>query len=125
MKSNRGLRGRFATEVIFPQLDPDQCIQYLGQLIGDMGITIRDKFEPPAEKKDKVYRLLKKLSATRDWSNGRDIETLAKIVVGEVFRKEGKRGRKSARLQVSTDELIGFLQEMLRGRLAGELLDRD
>ncbi|KAK3346462.1 P-loop containing nucleoside triphosphate hydrolase protein [Lasiosphaeria hispida] len=71
MKSNRGLQGRFATE-----------------LIGKLDITIFDKREPGDEEKEKVYRLIRKLGATRDWSNGRDIETLANIVIGKVFHKE-------------------------------------
>lgn len=125
MKSNRGLRGRFATEVVFPQLSPRQCISFLGQLVGKMDIVIRDRVPPTAEEKDKVNRLFKKLSATRDWSNGRDIESLADLIVGEVFRKEGMKQKASARLQVSTAELITFLQQMLRSRLAGELHDRD
>ena len=125
MKSNRGLRGRFATEVIFPQLSPAQCLLFLGQLLGKMDITIRDRTAPSSEDKSKVQRLLAKLSATRDWSNGRDIETLSQKIIGEVFMMEGRKGRKSARLQVSTRELIMFLQDMLRARLAGELQDRE
>ncbi|XP_044722238.1 ATPase family associated with various cellular activities (AAA) domain-containing protein [Hirsutella rhossiliensis] len=94
IKSNRGLRGRFARDIVFPQLTPVQCMKFLGQLIGKEGIIIRDKPPPSTDKKDKVHRLIKKLGATRDWSNGRDIETLAKSVVGE---------------------------DMLRCRLAGEM----
>ncbi|KAK0666600.1 P-loop containing nucleoside triphosphate hydrolase protein [Cercophora samala] len=125
MRSNRGLRSRFTAEVLFPQLTPKQALQYLGQLIGKMGITIFDARAPSDEEKKKVYRLIKKLSETRDWSNGRDIETLASMVVRGVYRQEGKQGRKSDRLIVSTQGLISHLQDMLRTRLAGELVDRD
>ncbi|KAK0715383.1 P-loop containing nucleoside triphosphate hydrolase protein [Lasiosphaeris hirsuta] len=125
MKSNRGLRGRFATEVIFPELSPKQSLKYLGQLIGKMGIIIADKQVPGEKEKEKVYRLIRKLGATRDWSNGRDIETLANTVIGKVFRREGKQGKKSDRLTVSTDELVSYLKDMLRARLAGELVDRE
>lgn len=125
MKSNRGLRGRFATEVIFSQLNSQQCLLFLGQLVGKMDIVIRDKTVPRPEVKEKVHRLFNKLSTTRDWSNGRDIETLSQLVIGEVFRKEGSKQTKSHRLQISTDELVVFLQDMLRARLAGELQDRD
>ncbi|PKS07997.1 hypothetical protein jhhlp_006609 [Lomentospora prolificans] len=125
MKSNRGLRGRFSTEVVFPQLTPAQCLLFLGQLLAKMDIAIRDRTAPSPEEKAKVQRLLAKLSATRDWANGRDIETLSRKIVGEVYMSEGRKGRKSTRLQVSTREMIVFLQDMLRARLAGELQDRE
>ncbi|KAF4465449.1 Stage V sporulation K [Fusarium albosuccineum] len=124
LMSNRGLRGRFATEVVFPKLTPDQCIQYLEQLVGKMDVKIEDRRETSSDKKDKVYRLFQSLSDTRGWSNGRDVETLARIVIGDVFQKEGRKGNRSAHLQVSTDELIDSLRAMLRSRLAGELLSR-
>ncbi|KAF5011132.1 hypothetical protein FDECE_2740 [Fusarium decemcellulare] len=124
LMSNRGLRGRFATEVVFPKLTPDQCIQYLEQLVGKMDVKIEDRRETSSDKKDKVYRLFQSLSDTRGWSNGRDVETLAKIVIGDVFQKEGRKGNRSTHLQVSTDELIDSLRAMLRSRLAGELLSR-
>ncbi|KAK4445739.1 stage V sporulation K [Podospora aff. communis PSN243] len=125
MKSNRGLRGRFTAEVIFPQLTPKQSIKYLGELIGKMGITIWDKVTPAEEEKEKVYKLIRKLGGTRDWSNGRDIETLANTIIGKVFQKEGEKGEKSDRLRVSTQEFIEYLKEMYRARLAGELIDRE
>lgn len=125
MKANRGLHSRFATEVVFPQLTPGQCIKFLGQLIGQMGVAIRDREDPDPRQKEKVLRVMGKLIATRDWSNGRDIETLAAEMVGEVYCREGRRGQKSARLQVSTEELLGFLLDMLKRRRAGELVDEE
>ncbi|KAI1120643.1 P-loop containing nucleoside triphosphate hydrolase protein [Nemania abortiva] len=117
MMSNRGLRGRFATEIIFPALNPEQSILLLERLIGGMGIAIRDETVPIMEKNSKVYGLLEKLSATRNWANARDIETLANTVVGEVFRQEARKGKKSSRLQVSTDQLILLLEGMLESRV--------
>ncbi|TLD22749.1 hypothetical protein PspLS_07611 [Pyricularia sp. CBS 133598] len=125
MKANRGLHSRFATEVVFPQLTPGQCIKFLGQLLGQMGVSIRDREDPDPRQKEKVLRVMGKLIATRDWSNGRDIETLAAEMVGEVYCREGRNGKKSARLQVSTEELVKFLLEMLKGRRAGELVDEE
>jgi hypothetical protein len=121
LRSNRGLKSRFATEINFPLLTPNQCLKFLGNLVGKMGITIRDRTEPTPKEKAKVQRLFEKLSATKSWGNGRDVETLAQSIIGEVYRREGQRGTKSKRLQISTKELIVFLQDMLRERLAGEM----
>lgn len=125
MKSNRGLRGRFTAEVNFPKLSPKDSLQYLGELVGKMGITIFDRKGIDEKQKAKVYRLVGKLSGTRDWSNGRDIETLANTVIGKVYREEGKKGMKSERLILSTKDFIIYLQDMLRARLGGELIDRE
>lgn len=92
MQSNRGLHGRFARDVVFPRITPTQCMKLLGQLIGKMDIVIRNRPRPGTDKRDKVRRLMRKLSATKNWANGRNIETLTSRVVGEVFRKEGRRG---------------------------------
>ncbi|KAI0097492.1 P-loop containing nucleoside triphosphate hydrolase protein [Nemania sp. FL0031] len=122
MRSNRGLRGRFATEIIFPSLTSDQCILLLERLIGRIGIMIQDRADVITEKNNnKVYSLLEKLRATQNWANARDIGTLANTAIGEVFREEGRRGRKSSGLQVSVDQLILLLQEMLESRVGGRL----
>jgi hypothetical protein len=54
-----------------------------------------------------------------------DIETLANTIIGKVFHKDGRQGRKSDRLTVSTQEFITYVQDMLRNRLAGELIDQE
>ncbi|TLS29474.1 hypothetical protein PpBr36_00181 [Pyricularia pennisetigena] len=94
-KCHRGLRTRFS---------PDEAFEF-------------PDYDPP--------ELIKMVEAKLTSPNGRDIETLAAEIVGEVYCREGRRGQKYARLQVSTKELLEFLKRMLKGRRAGELVDEE
>jgi SpoVK/Ycf46/Vps4 family AAA+-type ATPase len=120
MDGNPGLRGRFATHLVFPHMQPKHCLYHLMQEIGKLNIEIRDEDDPGDEKSKKVYKLFSRLSATKHWANGRDVESLARTVIAHVFRKQGRAAKKdraaSRPLTISTDELIQFLQDMLRER---------
>lgn len=123
MRSNPGLRSRFPTHVVFPCLQPQQCMQLLRQELSKLAIDITGGHCDPidVEKWKKIYRILAKLSVTKGWANGRDIETLAKRIIAHVFIKAATLSQASAaegqaQLTISTDELIKSLQDMLRQR---------
>lgn len=114
---NPGLRSRFPTRLAFPHMSPQVCLEHLSNKVRQQKIQIL----LPDEASDggrKIYRLLSKLSGTKGWANGRDIETLARSIVGAVYMREGRLGKTegSGPLTVATDELIVHLQEMLKER---------
>lgn len=120
MRSNPGLRSRFPTRVLFPPMDSGQALAHLKSQLAkvDIGLDVPDAVRPGDERWKKVHRLLTKLGATRGWASGRDIETLAKTIVGRVFIGVGQAEEvaEPGPLAVSTEELIKFLQNMLRER---------
>ncbi len=91
MRANPGLRSRFPTHVTFPPMEPKSCLLLLKQQLGKVGIDIEIKVpdgnKPPNfdDKWKKIYRILAKLSVTRGWASGRDIETLARTMIAHVF----------------------------------------
>jgi uncharacterized protein YggU (UPF0235/DUF167 family) len=102
-------------------MEPQQCVQHLKQELGKLKIEITGgNFGPKdVENWDNVHRMLTKLSATKGWANGRDIETLAKTLIAHVFVKAGttnQAGAKKVQLTISLDELIEYLQYLLRER---------
>jgi len=120
LRSNQGLRSRFPTHVTFPHMEPQSCLLLLKQQLSKLKIQIEipSHLNPGDEKWKKIYRLIVKLSVTKGWANGRDIETLAKNIIAYVFMKVGKIGgdEEVGTLAVSVDELVNFLKDMLRSR---------
>lgn len=121
MRSNQGLRGRFPTEVIFHHMQPEQCLKHLKEEILKVKVEIWDKSDPGEEKRKKVLRLFYKLSTTKSWSNGRDVETLARTIIRHVFDNEATEETTTQPLTISTDRLIKFLQDLLRERKRAEI----
>ncbi|KAH8667124.1 P-loop containing nucleoside triphosphate hydrolase protein [Ilyonectria robusta] len=124
MRVNPGLRGRFPTDIMFRPMTPQQCKEYLTNLIHEDGIFIRDKDEE--DEKDALL-LFHKLALTPDWSNARDIKTLAGIVVSEVYRRDPEDLKVEdspptevgydARFSITTKDLVMCLDSMLRQRV--------
>lgn len=121
LKCNAGLRGRFATEIVFPPMSPARSRELLLSLLRKEEIELRDPVDPGTGEKDRVLRLLHQLGLTPGWSNGRDIKTLAATITGSVYRNaslEDVHGDDTEKFSISTAELNGFLKDMLRQRTA-------
>ncbi|EPE32899.1 P-loop containing nucleoside triphosphate hydrolase [Glarea lozoyensis ATCC 20868] len=112
LRVNRGLASRFATEISFEVMPPGQCLSLLRQRVGELGVRIG---EMDGREKGVVRGLFRELAGTPSWANGRDIETLGKIVVGFAFKREAERGA-AGDLVVGWEELVGIMREMLRER---------
>lgn len=126
MRKNEGLRGRFATDVVFPPMDPPRMDQLLRKRLWKEDIEVRDAPDTPC-KRAKTLGLFGQLSATPGWSNDRDIQTLAGMITGNVYEfatPEGLYGKdEEGLLKVSTAEVNGFLEGMLQERKrAGEVV---
>jgi SpoVK/Ycf46/Vps4 family AAA+-type ATPase len=124
MQVNAGLRGRFATEIVFPPMSASRSKEHLLNLLRKEEIEVKDTVDPGEDEKEKVLRLLHKLGMTAGWSNGRDIKTLASVITGSVYKDatpeeleaEGEGGG-LAMFRISTAQLNGFLKDMLRQRI--------
>ncbi|KAK5655532.1 hypothetical protein OQA88_5463 [Cercophora sp. LCS_1] len=125
MQVNAGLRGRFATEIVFPPMDASRSRVHLFNLLQKSDIKVFDEFEPSREEKEKVLRLFDKLSMTSGWSNARDVKTLAAQITAQVYRnrpedgEEGEGVDRDAKFTISTRDLVEFLKDMLRQRIKG------
>jgi SpoVK/Ycf46/Vps4 family AAA+-type ATPase len=115
MSTNEGLRGRFS-ELQFPNMRPRDCLRLLQRKLDEKKVKILD----PSKKSrkmalDKVINLFKKLSKTEAWANARDVETLSKRIIRQVFLREdlpvdGKP------LTVTLEEIAANLKQLLRER---------
>ncbi|KAL2257139.1 hypothetical protein VTK26DRAFT_605 [Humicola hyalothermophila] len=131
MRVNPGLRGRFATEVVFPPMSPARMREHLVNLLRKEDIEVWDgegsEADPQVEeKRQRLLRGLRKLSATSGWSNGRDIKTLADVITGSVYKNadlDDGNGDGAGMFRVSTAELCKFVQNMLMERMGSSAMD--
>jgi hypothetical protein len=115
---NRGLASRFATEIVFHHMSPEHCLVLLQQSIGRLGIQIPDLDGGPLgeARRTAVVQLFANLTTTASWGNGRDVETLAKRVIGHVFKACASKGTKAGHLAISFQELVPIMRHMLEER---------
>ena len=120
MRINPGLRSRFPEDITFPSLDPRMCMQHLKKEIRKMGIKIVNPGELGEEYLAKVHKIFEELSLTPGWASGRDVQTLAKAIIGNVFMREGKREKKDrpGSLWTSMYEIVIAQEDMLGERTA-------
>ncbi|KAI1498334.1 P-loop containing nucleoside triphosphate hydrolase protein [Biscogniauxia marginata] len=115
MKTNAGLRGRFATEINFPPLGPLHSLNHFCNLLRKQEIGVHDEAEPDRKELETVLRLFWKLSMTEGWSNARDVKTLADTVTAKVYGSMEGVGKEE--FTITFSDLIKVLKEMLRQRI--------
>ncbi|OJI82018.1 hypothetical protein ASPTUDRAFT_750143 [Aspergillus tubingensis CBS 134.48] len=111
---NTGLRSRFPTDIVFPSMSPAHCLEYLEVQLGKLQIRV-DRSPTMSEWEDSTVRdLFAQLQKTRSWANARDVETLARNIVFEVYKSQ--RGTSDSDLSVSMDDIMNCLDDMLDQR---------
>lgn len=120
LQTNPGLRSRFPTHIEFRNMKAEHCLQHLSQTLAKMGIRmktgLRDGASDPI--RDSVLAAFMQLALTKGWANGRDVETLAKRIIGHVFIKAGEAtgDTDSGELTVSYEDLQQFCNTMIQER---------
>lgn len=117
LQTNPGLRSRFPTHIEFKNMKGEHCLQHLSQTLAKMGIKVQQSLMdgPHNASRENILATFMQLGLTKGWANGRDVETLAKRLIGHVFVRAGEaRGESDAgELTVSYEDLQRFCNEML------------
>ena len=118
LRNNPGLRSRFPEQVVFPTMTPQACFKHLRHEVQKLKINVPEAEDADEEDMEMVYRLFESLSRTAGWASGRDVETLAKTIIGKVYMREGEYGKEGTvgPLSYSIDELIEVLKAMRKER---------
>ncbi|SPJ88693.1 related to stage V sporulation protein K [Fusarium torulosum] len=109
LRSNQGIKSRFATEFTFRPLRTEQCIEQLRQVVGKVGITIQSTPEMETYTRTSLFSLLQRLSNDKGWASGRSIETLGERLIGHIFKECAMKGYTGKELVVSGRELVTIL----------------
>jgi SpoVK/Ycf46/Vps4 family AAA+-type ATPase len=109
LRSNQGIKSRFATELTFRPLRAEQCIEQLRQVVGKVGITIQQTPEMDTITRTSLFSLLQRLSNDKGWASGRSVETLGERLIGHIFKECAIKGYTGKDLSVSGRELVTIL----------------
>lgn len=110
---NPGLSSRFPEEIIFPNMSPECCLQILERSLKQKEIeapALRDIKSPDYKR---MVRLLKELASTPNWGNARDIQTLAKTMIGSVYKAISTT---TGSLSISSKDILTCTRTMLTER---------
>lgn len=108
---NEGLSSRFADEVIFPPLSPKNCLHLLEDKLKQSQIIIPTLQNPDFNQK--LLTTISELASLPAWGNARDVQTLAKSMVREVFKTNMV---KSDQLILSDEIALACIESMLADR---------
>ncbi|KAL8814167.1 MAG: hypothetical protein Q9191_008568, partial [Dirinaria sp. TL-2023a] len=115
---NQGLSSRFSEEIIFTNMEPEDCWKFLQQYLEKTGIVI-DATNTRASFSE-IISLFRELSSLPSWGNGRDVQTISKSITSTTFRNAGSS---TSKLTVSRWQIVDVLTFFLAGRRARSVIN--
>lgn len=120
MAVNPGLTSRFPETVSFRPLRPEECLDLFAQTLlakKKKGVDASGILDPPSPTlRQKLLHLFATLAALPNWASARDVNTLAKNVVGRVMRTGGPLPTTRAARTVSESCVVEEMERMVRER---------
>lgn len=110
---NPGLASRFPEQVVFRDMSPEHCLEVLKRSIEEQDIQSPPITDPESDIHTEMVVLFKRLASLPSWGNARDIKTLAKTMIGSVFRSQSSP---SGALAITADEILRHTKVMLQER---------
>ena len=110
---NPGLASRFPEQIIFRNMSPEHCLAVLKRSIEEQDIQTPSIMDSESRLHKEMVVLLKQVASLPSWGNARDIKTLAKTMIGSVFRTQAST---SDALAISADEILRHTKTMLEER---------
>lgn len=111
LRLNEGLGSRFADEIIFPPLGPEDCLRLLE------GELQKKQVAFPSIHDEETYQQLlgpiSELSKLSSWGNARDVQTLAKSMIRAVFLENTTKVEK---LFLPVETALSCIRAMLSTR---------
>ncbi|KAH6712371.1 NFX1-type zinc finger-containing protein 1 [Leptodontidium sp. MPI-SDFR-AT-0119] len=113
LRVNEGLSSRFADEVIFPGMNPADCLHLLEMKLTESRIAFPELQTPTIY--NALFDLIEQMSKIPAWGNARDVQTLAKSMVRAVY---AANTAKVNQLVIPPDVAIRCTENMLADKLA-------
>ena len=110
---NPGLASRFPEQIVFRDMSPKHCLEVLKRNVEEQDIQCPPVTDVRRTIHKEMVVLLEQLASLPSWGNARDIKTLAKTMIGSVFRSQSAT---SDALAISEDEVLRHTKTMLQER---------
>lgn len=114
---NPGLGSRFPEEIYFHNMPPKNCLELLEDDLKKKKIAseaLKDRDSPAYSE---ILELVTKLSGLPSWGNARDVKTLAKTMVGMVYKA---KSTEKTGLVISANDTISCIKTFIAEREARE-----
>ena len=115
LQVNQGLASRFPEEVMFENMTADHAFDLLQRNLDKSNVQLVSSSHPRT--RSEILDTLEELSSLRSWGNGRDINTMSKDIVANVFRDATPSDNE---FSITDKKLETFLKEVLQQKLARE-----
>ena len=113
LRVNEGLSSRFADEILFPSLRPEDCLQLLENKLRESQINFPSLQDPSIYQQ--LLEPIAEMSKLPSWGNARDVQTLAKGMVRAVYQTNTT---KVNQLILPASIALNFIHSMLAERCA-------
>ncbi|KAI6157079.1 P-loop containing nucleoside triphosphate hydrolase protein [Pisolithus tinctorius] len=108
LQVNPGLSSRFAEEIVFQNMTPDQCLTLLDKDLRKNGITIAELKDPSSAEYPTMSGIIKGMSSLPSWGNARDIKTIGKRMIQKAFSNAANSPGQPAFLSIN--EAVSILK---------------
>ncbi|KAJ7707709.1 P-loop containing nucleoside triphosphate hydrolase protein [Mycena rosella] len=120
MSVNTGLSSRFPEEIVFPNMDPDACLEVLNRELNKKTIVLKELDDNTSPEYTEMRQIIQKLSKLPSWGNARDMQTLFKEMTNKVMTGVAnslvKAFWKDAPLTLPARDAIKCMKTMLHDR---------
>lgn len=118
MASRPVLCGQFAEEIVFGHIPPEECIALLVRELKRSGLGSEDGFLEDAHVASDGYRQVRRLfnvmTTLPTWSNARDVENLARRMIGRFLEtRDGHVDSQQQLWKLSVVDVIGCMAEAI------------
>lgn len=110
---NSGLSSRFPEEIIFKSMSPAHCVEILCRELEQKRISVHILRDTSSQVYYQLCDMIAKLSALPLWGNARDIQALAKSIVGAVYKVEQVGPGVPV---LTSDQVLGTVWQLLQER---------
>jgi len=115
MAVNTGLSSRFPDEIVFHNLEPGDCLEVLKWELKKKNICLEILDNEGSSGYKTMWNCFEALSCLPSWGNARDIKTLSKRMVNNVYKKLD-HGDENVELSLSADDASACMATMLTER---------
>ncbi|KAJ7284985.1 P-loop containing nucleoside triphosphate hydrolase protein [Mycena rebaudengoi] len=108
---NTGLSSRFPEELIFRNMNPEQCLEVLRRELVKHGVHL-ESVDISTQKYKTIVALIEMMSRLPSWGNARDIKTISKKMISVALRSpiDG-----NSKLTLKVEDAISCMQAALEG----------
>ncbi|KAI6040717.1 P-loop containing nucleoside triphosphate hydrolase protein [Pisolithus marmoratus] len=101
LQVNPGLSSRFAEEIVFQNMTPDQCLTLLDKDLRKSGIVVTEFKDPSTAEYLTMRNIIEGMSSLPSWGNARDIKTIGKRMVRKAYFNAADNPGQSASLPIN------------------------